>query len=199
MPQIDYFFATISPYTYLAGSRLEDVAARHGASITYKPLDPIQLFSRTGGVHPKDRHPNRQDYRLMDIERCGKQYNMPVNPKPMFAPTNMAPSSYAIIAAQRAGGGDLAGLVQSILRACWAEDKNVAEDDVIRECLVGSGFDAALADAGMLASAEEYGANLEDAVLQGVFGVPFYITDDGQKFWGADRIDQLDAHLAGKL
>ena len=135
----------------------------------------------------------------MDIERCGKQYNMPVNPKPMFAPTNMAPSSYAIIAAQRAGGGDLAGLVQSILRACWAEDKNVAEDDVIRECLVGSGFDAALADAGMLASAEEYGANLEDAVLQGVFGVPFYITDDGQKFWGADRIDQLDAHLAGKL
>ena len=48
MAHIDYFFSTLSPYTYLTGTRLDDVAAKHGATITYKPLDTITLFTRTG-------------------------------------------------------------------------------------------------------------------------------------------------------
>ena len=63
MAQIDYFFATLSPYCYLAGTRLEEVASRHGATITYKPFDIVSAFSRTGGTAPKDRHPSRQEYR----------------------------------------------------------------------------------------------------------------------------------------
>ena len=54
MPHIDYFFATISPFTYLAGGRFEAVAAKHGASVTYKPLDIMQLFARTGGTHREE-------------------------------------------------------------------------------------------------------------------------------------------------
>ena len=50
MPHIDYFFSTISPFTYLAGNRLEEIAARHGATVTYKPLDIVALFPRTGGT-----------------------------------------------------------------------------------------------------------------------------------------------------
>ena len=42
MPHIDYYFATISPYTYLAGMRLEEIAAKDGATITYKPVDIMQ-------------------------------------------------------------------------------------------------------------------------------------------------------------
>ena len=72
MPHIDYFLATISPYTYLTGTRLEDIAQRHGATITYKPLDIMQLFGRTGGTPPKDRHISRQEYRLMDMERSAR-------------------------------------------------------------------------------------------------------------------------------
>ncbi len=63
MAHIDYYFATISPYTYLAGTRLEAIAARHGATITYKPLDVAALFGRTGGQAPKDRHESRRAYR----------------------------------------------------------------------------------------------------------------------------------------
>ena len=56
MAHIDYFFATISPYTYLAGTRLEAIAAKHGATISYKPMDVVTLFGRTGGVKPAERH-----------------------------------------------------------------------------------------------------------------------------------------------
>ncbi|MEO1790438.1 MAG: DsbA family protein, partial [Pseudomonadota bacterium] len=78
--------------------------------------------------------------------------------------------------------------------------KNIAEDDVIRGCLTEAGFDAGLADSGMLAGAEEYANNLEEAVSRGAFGAPFYIVaDSDERFWGQDRLDDLDAYLSGDL
>jgi 2-hydroxychromene-2-carboxylate isomerase len=198
LAHIDYYLATISPNCYLAGTRPAEVAAKHGATITYKPLDIMGLFARTGGTPPGQRHVSRQEYRLIEIAREAKRLGMPVNPKPAYWPTNPAPSSYAIIAAQKAGGGDLAALVAGIGRACWAEEKNIAEDEVIRACLEAAGFDPKLADSGLLSGAEAYEANLEDAVNAGVFGAPFFITDDGARFWGQDRIGHLDLHLGGQ-
>jgi len=199
MAHIDYYFATVSPFTYIAGTRLEEIAARHGATITYKPLDVIGLFGRTGGVPPKDRHPNRQEMRLQELRRQAKNADKPINFKPAHWPTNPAPSSYAIIAAQEAGGGDLGALVAAFTSACWAEEKDIAQDDVVRACLEATGFDPTLTDRGLLAGAETYAANLEEAINRGVFGAPFYITDGDERFWGQDRLEDLDLHLAGKL
>ncbi|MEO1639416.1 MAG: 2-hydroxychromene-2-carboxylate isomerase [Pseudomonadota bacterium] len=198
MAHIDFYFATLSPFTYLSGTRPGDIAKQYGASITYKPLDIMALFARTGGVPPKDRHPNRQAYRLQELARRSKRAGLPLNPKPMFWPTNGAPASYAIIAAQNAGA-DVAELVHTIGAACWAEEKDISQDDVVRACLEKCGLDPALADKDMLTSAETFGKNLEDAVNAGAFGAPFFITDTDQRFWGEDRIDDLEAHLAGKL
>lgn len=200
MAHIDYYFATVSPNTYLAGTRMEEVAARHGASVTYRPLDIMALFARTGGIPPKDRHPSRQEYRLQELRRNAAKAGLPINLKPAFWPTNPAPSSYAVIAAQNAGGGDLGQLVFALTRACWAEEKNIAEDEVIRDCLSASGFDPNLADAGLLVGAETYARNLEDAVSAGAFGAPFYIvTETDERFWGQDRIADLESYLAGTL
>jgi len=199
MAHIDYYFATISPFTYLSGTRPAEIAAAHGATITYKPLDIMQLFSRTGGIPPKDRHPNRQAYRLQELRRRSALLGMPLNSQPAFWPTNPAPSSYAIIAAQAAGGGDLAGLVAGLTRACWADEKDISQDDVIVSCLEATGFDGGLATSGMLAGAETYGANLEEAVNKGAFGAPFFITDGDERFWGEDRLADLDAHLSGQI
>jgi 2-hydroxychromene-2-carboxylate isomerase len=196
MATIDYYFSTLSPYAYLAGTRLEAAAARQNALINYKPLDIMALFSRTGGTSPKERHVSRQEYRLIELERQATKLGMEMNLKPAHWPTNPAPSSYAIIAAQAAGGGDMGALVHGLLRAVWAEERDIARDDVIKSCLEGVGFDAALADSGLLAGAERYAQNLEDAVKAGVFGAPFYITDDGARFWGQDRIEDLEQHLA---
>lgn len=199
MPHIDYYFATLSPYTYLAGTRMEEVAAKHGATIRYKPLDIMGLFGRTGGTPPPQRHINRQEWRLQEMRRSASKLGMKMNLKPAHWPTNPAPSSYAIIAAQHAGGGDLAGLVHGFVRAVWAEERDVADEAVVREVLEAHGFDAGLVDSGMLAGAEEYAANLEEAVEKGVFGAPFYITDSDERFWGQDKIEDLDLYLQGKL
>ena len=199
MAHIDYFFATVSPFTYLAGKRLEAVAAKHDATITYKPLDVLALFGRSGGQHPKDRHISRQEYRLQEMTRQSANAGLPIHLQPTYWPTNPAPSSYAIIAAQNAGGGDLPELAHSFTRACWSEQRDISDDAVVRDCLKKAGFDPALADSGMLAGAETYARNLEEAVKRGVFGAPFYITGADQRFWGQDRLVDLDLHLSGNI
>jgi 2-hydroxychromene-2-carboxylate isomerase len=199
MPHIDYFFTTLSPFVYLAGTRLEAIAARHGATLAYRPLDAGALFARTGGQALKDRHPNRQAYRLQELRRQARKADLPLSLQPAHWPTNGAPSAYAVIAAQEAGGGDLGALVHGIGRACWAEEKDIADDAVIRACLKAAGFDPALADRGLWTASASYERNLEDAVEKGAFGAPFYITGTGERFWGQDRLDDLDLHLAGKL
>ena len=197
MATIDYYFSTLSPYAYLAGTRLEEAMARQNAQVNYKPLDIMALFGRTGGTAPKERHVSRQEYRLIEMERQAKKSGMVINLKPAHWPTNAAPSSYAIIAAQTAGGGDMGALVHGLLRAVWAEDRDIAQDDVIKDCLQSAGFDPALAESGLLAGAERYAQNLEDAVKAGVFGAPFYVTADGARFWGQDRIEDLEQQIAG--
>jgi 2-hydroxychromene-2-carboxylate isomerase len=199
MAHIDYFFGTISPFVYLAGTRMEEIAGRHGATVAYKPMDIGALFGRTSGLALKDRHESRREYRLQEIRRQAAKTDLPINLQPAHWPTNPAPSSYAIIAAEKAGGGNMGTLVHSICRACWAEDRDIAEDGVIRDCLSLAGFDPDLADRGMLAAAETYAANLEEAVAKGAFGAPFYVVDSGERFWGQDRLDDLEMHLAGKL
>ncbi len=198
MPHIDYFFTPVSPFVYLAGQRLEAVAAKHGATIAYKPLDAGQLFARTGGQALAQRHDSRKAYRLQELTRQARKQGMPIHLQPAFWPVNPAPSGYAIIAAAAAGGGDLGALVQGLARACWAENRDISDDNVISDCLEAAGFDRQVANRGLLSAAETYGVNLEEAVGRGVFGVPFYITGD-QCFWGQDHLDDLDLHLSGAL
>lgn len=197
MRQIDYYFSPLSPWGYLGGDRLAAIASKHDVQIRYLPLDPIALFARTGGKALPERHESRKAYRLQDLRRTAAKLGLPIELAPSYFPTNPAPACYAIIAAQKAGG-DTGGLVRGFARAVWVENRNIADDEVIRDILARHGFDPALADKGLFTGAETYERNLEEAVAAGVFGVPFFIVE-GEKFWGQDRLEDLDLHLDGKL
>ena len=144
-------------------------------------------------------HPSRQEYCLQELQRLSEKQGLPNTLKPKFFPINAAPTSYAVIAAQAVSSGDVGGLAQSLLRACWFQEKDIAQDDVIKEGPNRAGFDPALVDSGLLSGAETYAANLEKAVALGVLGSPFYIVDNEERFWGQDRLDDLDFYLAGEL
>lgn len=197
MTQIDYFFATMSPFCYLAGTRLEEIAARHGATIAYKPIPVMALMPRMGGQVLAERHESRRAYRLQELRRLPAKLGMPLNLQPAFFPANAAPSCYAIIAAA-ATGEPVGALVHAFCRAVWAEDRDISDDAVVKDILSANGFDPKLADSGMLIGAETYASNLGEAVARGVFGVPFYMVGE-EAFWGQDRLEDLDLHLAGKL
>ena len=195
MAHIDYFFFTLSPFTYLAGDGVEKIAAKHGATITYKPMALMKVFEATGGTPPAQRHVSRQVYRMQELSRVAKMNGMPINPQPAHFPTNPAPSSYALIAAQGTGGGDVGAYLRDILKAVWAEEKDVAQDDVVKAALEANGFDGGLVDSGMMTGAEIFEKNTEEAIQRNVFGSPSYVVGD-EIFWGQDRLSYLDAYLS---
>lgn len=197
MAHIDYFLFPISPFSYLAGDELERVAARHKATITYKPFSLMKIFEATGTPPPGERHPSRQAHRLQELMRVAAHKEMPITLQPAHFPTNPVPAMSAIIAAQSAGGGDLAGLVQYYLRACWADEKDIADDEVVRAGLADCGFDPNLSNSGMLSGSETIERNTQEALERHVFGAPTYLVDD-QIFWGQDRLTYLAAYLANK-
>lgn len=198
MSQIDYYLSPMSPWTHMVGDRAALIARKAGIPLRYKPLDPLALFPRTGGQVLAERHDSRKAYRLQEMDRWARKLGIPLNLRPAHFPTNPAPAAYAIIAAQEAGGGDLTKLVTGLTRACWEEDRDIAQDDVIRDCLAAAGFETDLAFSGMLQGAEIYPRNLEDAIEAGVFGVPFFVVGDA-KFWGQDRLEFLADHLGVTL
>lgn len=201
MPQIDYFFTVLSPYVYLAGPRLAQIVARHGAEVRYLPLHFGTLAARMGGKAMTDVSEHRRAWIDADLARQARKLGLPLRQMPAYWPANPAPASYAVISAQAAvakgAAGDLGGFVHGLARAVWAEDRNLADEDVVKEVMAAHGFDPAIADRGMFMAAETYAANLEEAAARGVFGVPFWITGD-QRFWGQDRLEDLDLYLSGK-
>ncbi|MEM1267078.1 MAG: 2-hydroxychromene-2-carboxylate isomerase [Pseudomonadota bacterium] len=195
MAQIDYYFTPLSPFTYLAGLRLEEVAKARGAEIAYKPFNLAVLGKETGFTPPPQRHPSRQAYRLQELTRIAAEVDLPINLQPAHWPTNPVPASVAIIAAVEAGGGDVGALVHGLMGACWAEEKDIAEDAVLAACLEAAGFDGKLAGTGMLSGVETLERYTNEALEAGVFGSPTYVVGEAV-FWGQDRIDALDRHLA---
>ena len=156
----------------------------------------MTIFEETGTPPPPKRHPSLMVYRAQELKRISKRFDMPFNLQPAHWPTNPAPACNAIIAAQAAGGGDVGGLIQSLLKAVWAEEKDISQDDVVKACLTANGFDAAIADSDPEVSQAEFAKNTEDASKSGVFGTPTYIVGE-EVFFGQDRIDYLDDFLKG--
>lgn len=195
MAEIDYYVFPLSVFSYLAGTELEEIAARQGATITYKPVQLMRMMAEVGTPTIAERHVSKQKYRLQDIARVARAKGLPVNLQPRHFPTNPVPAAAAIITAQAQGEGDLGRLVHGFLRAVWAEERDIAEDAVVRDLLAEAGFDPAVADRGLLTSVETLERNTDEALRRMVFGAPSYVVGD-ELFWGQDRLGQLEAHLA---
>lgn len=195
MAHVDYYFTVNSPWVYLAGDRLERIAAARGATIAYKPMALDQSFEATGFTPLPRRHPARVAYRAQELTRWARALDMPFVLHPRFFPADPAPAS-AAIAALALAGGDAGALQRAVSRAQWAEERDIADAATLAEIAAGLGVD--LAALPLAAGMAAFRANGPAALARGVFGAPFYVVDDGEMFWGQDRLAMLDAHLAAR-
>ena len=194
---IHYFFAPQSPYVYLGHERLLRLGAQYGAMIEPKPFDIGAVFSETGGLPLAKRAPQRQDYRLQELERWSRHLGLPMNLQPKFFPVDQAPASLLLVAAREQGGADQAlELATAITRAVWAEDRNIADPATLEQLAGDAGFDGAalLAASRTPETQRKYEGFTKEALDAGVFGAPWYVVD-GQGFWGQDRLDFVERLL----
>ncbi|MGH8801060.1 MAG: DsbA family protein, partial [Casimicrobiaceae bacterium] len=89
MPQrIDYYFTPTSPWSYLGHDRLVVLARRHRAEIAVKPIDLGRVFPVSGGLPLKQRAPQRQAYRLVELARWSKHLGVALNAQPAHFPVS---------------------------------------------------------------------------------------------------------------
>ena len=194
---ITYFLTPQSPFAYLGHARLVAIAQTKEAVIDIKPFDLGKVFSLSGGLPLAKRAPQRQAYRLAELARWSAHLNVPLNAQPKFFPVPPEPASKLIIAARTSlGAGAALELAGAIMRALWAEEKNIADDATLVQVADLAGFDGRM----LIKSAETAGVqeqldkNTDEAAAASVFGAPWYIVD-GAAFWGQDRLDFVERAL----
>jgi 2-hydroxychromene-2-carboxylate isomerase len=194
---IDYFFTPASPWSYFGHERLRALAAQHGATVNVKPVDLGKVFPVSGGLPLPKRAPQRQAYRLFELARWRDFLAVPINIQPKFGAASPEPASRWIIAAGERGADPAMALAGAVMRARWAEEKDIADADTLADLARGVGLDpVALADRSASAEvAARFDAFSQEAIERQVFGAPTYIYGD-EPFWGQDRLDFLARKLA---
>ena len=197
MTAIDYYLSPHSPWTYLGHERFAQIAAAAGATINVLPVDLGRVFPVSGGLPLSKRAPQRQAYRLVELQRWSEYLGRPLNLQPRYFPVDGHDAAKLIIAVDSADGTDAAmKIAGAVLRGVWVEEKNIADPAVLQKMLEGSGLaPRRLEDSQSQAVHERYEDDSRRAIVAGVFGVPSYMLD-GELFWGQDRLDFLERRLA---
>ena len=138
---VDYYFAVVSPWSYLGDARLREITGRYGATLKHKPVNTPTIFSRTGGLQLKDRSDQRKAYRMQELNRWRDHLDAELTLEPRYFPTNDQLAARTVAAA-RQSGEDPSELVHALMRACWVEDQDVAEPSVVSAALAAAGLDA---------------------------------------------------------
>jgi len=193
---IDYYFATISPYAYLGHDRFVAIAQKHGATVAVKPINLGEVFPVSGGLPLSKRAPQRQAYRLVELSRWSQYLGKPMRIQPQFFPVNGDLAAHWILAAAESGSTQALSLSGAVGRAIWEQDRNIADAGTMEAIAAECGLPKALAQRAQAPEiAEKYAALTREAIARGVFGAPTYVVED-ELFWGQDRLDFLDRKMA---
>ena len=189
---IDFYFSFISLYTYIGYEAFGSLVTKHNLKINYKPIDLHTIFNASGGLPVSKRPPQRQSYRLVEMQRWSLARNIPLVLKPKHHPSNPVIGHRMLLAAIE-NHLDVETFIGNALKILWVDDHNIEDPEIIIDAANRSGLDGKQlfnqsADA-------RYDAELNrfttEALESQVFGTPFFIYQ-GEPFWGQDRLEMLD-------
>ena len=192
---IDFYFDYSSPYGYLAAMKIDDLAAKYGRSVNWKPILLGAVFKVTG-AQPLPTLPLKGDYAKRDIARSARFYDIPIKFPSKFPIASQAPSR-AFYWVNDRDPALARKLAKTLYRAYFVDDRDISSPEVTADIAATLGLkrDEVLAALNDPAIKDRLKNEVDAAIKLGVFGSP-YIVADGEPFWGMDRLDQLERWLA---
>ncbi len=192
--RIRFFFDYVSPYAYLASTRIAALAARHGADVERVPVLFAGLLEAHGTRGPAEV-PARRRYLIRDVARLARAFGVPFELPPAH-PFNpllaLRVSSLSMPEPQRAV------LVDGLFAAAWVNGRDLADPAVVADVAASAGLPGGALDAAAGSDAKAaLRARTAEAVALGVFGVPSMIVGT-ELFWGCDSLPHLARHLDGE-
>lgn len=191
-----FYFDFISPYAYLAATQVSALAARHGRTLTMVPVVFAKLLDAHGTVGPAEV-PAKRLYVFKDAWRKARRLGVgPLVPPPSH-PFN--PLLALRVATLPMESDENVRLVRALFDATWKTGAGVDTDARVVAAAASAGFDGAslVEKAQTPENKERLKAATEEAIRQGIFGVPTLLVD-GEIFWGVDGLDLAEDLLAGR-
>jgi 2-hydroxychromene-2-carboxylate isomerase len=192
---LDFWFDFASPYGYLASTHIDDIAARHSRAVRWRPILLGAVF-KVSGMKPVMEQPLRGEYLAHDVPRFARLLGVPLT-MPAKVPLHALAACRAYWWLEPSDPAKARALAKAIYHAHWGEGHDVATPEQVAEVAAPLGISAADLIAGVQEPLvkDRLRAETDEAIRRGVFGAPFFQVD-GELFWGADRLDQIDQWLA---
>ena len=192
---IEFYIDFSSPYAYLASRRINAIGEKHGRAVAWKPILLGAVFKITG-AKPLVDAPMKGDYSRHDMERSARRIGIPLNwPSPF--PFNSIAAGRAFYWLAGTDAGKAVPFAQAVYAAAFDQAQDVSGAEAVAAIAGGVGVsgEALLSAITQPEWKDRLRAETDKAIELGVFGAPTMIVD-GEKFWGADRLDHLDEWLA---
>ncbi|MBX9931399.1 MAG: 2-hydroxychromene-2-carboxylate isomerase [Methylobacterium sp.] len=197
-PTLEFWYEFASTYSYLAAMRIERLAEEAGVEIRWRPFLLGPIFAAQGwNSSPFNLYPAKGRAMWRDVEREAARLGLPALKRPDPFPQNS-------LSATRAAtyGMDHDWLVpfsKAVFESAFAKGQSIAEPPAIVALLNDLGLDGTviLKAAALETNKGRLRVNGEEARSRGIFGAPTFLTDDGELFWGNDRLEQALAWAVG--
>src|SRR5215217_3954283 len=137
--QVDYYFSFQSPWAYIGHGVFWEVATTYDLKVNYKPVVLVDLFSETGGLPLMKRHPVRQRYRLVELQRWRDRRGLKFHLQPANWPFNARLADGVVIAAGEAGL-DPDCYLRRAFAAVWEDQLNLADPVTVAKIADESGL-----------------------------------------------------------
>ncbi|WP_407049364.1 2-hydroxychromene-2-carboxylate isomerase [Methyloraptor flagellatus] len=201
MASVDFWYEFASTYSYLAAERIETVAAEAGVTVRWRPFLLGPIFAAQGWTSsPFNLYPAKGANMWRDLERIAAGMGLPFGRPDPFPQNGLLAARLALIGADE---GWIAPFSRAVFRLEFAAGRDISDQDELVEVLAALGLDGvALVDR---ANADKdvkarLRAETEAAAAAGLYGAPSFVTEDGELFWGNDRLEQaIDWARNGRL
>ncbi len=192
---IVFHFDFISPYAYLAWTRIHALAERFERDVVPVPTLLAPLLAHGGTKGPAEI-PAKRFYMFFDVMRSAHVLRVPIAPPPSH-PFN--PLHALRVASLEMPAADKRRLIDALYAAVWANRHGVETAEKVAKVASAAGFDGEdlVRRASEQAIKDRLRKQTDDAIAAGVFGVPT-MRVDGEMFWGLDSFGHLERHLRGE-
>ncbi len=193
---IEFYFDFSSPYGYFAAEKIDDLAARYGRAVNWRPILLGAVFKITG-QRPLPTVPLKGSYMQHDLARTARLLGLPFKVPARFPIASTAPCR-AFYWCHDGDAQRARKLARALYHAYFVEDRDISNPEVTANVAAKNG----LAKADVLRAIEDTAVKerlrgeVDAALERGVFGSPYFIVD-GEPFWGSDRMDQIEKWMAG--
>jgi 2-hydroxychromene-2-carboxylate isomerase len=191
---IEFWFDFSSPYSYIASECIDELAAKHDRKVKWRPIMLGAAF-KASGLPLLISVPLKGEYSKRDFDRSARFLGVPYKFPPKFPVTTLvAARGYYWL-----HGQDCAKAMEfahAVFRAYWVDGRDIGELPIVLEIVDALGLDRD-AFATAIATPEikdRLKQETDAAIARGMFGAPYFMVD-GEPFWGADRLPQIDKWL----